>query len=110
MSQRRGRKALRLNSGVRRMKDIGKALFGTALLALSACATGPKISGHLSAQEVEEFMQRGVLAEIFAGHDMIVVTMDNGERYTARLPSLEKIQAYMEYRENLGKPVDYEME
>ncbi len=36
--------------------------------------------------------------------------MDDGEMYTARLPSLEKIQAYAAYRDKIGKPVDYQME
>ena len=92
------------------MKQFRKVLFLIGLLTLSACASSPKISGHLSSQEVEEFMQRGVLAKIFAGHEKIVVTMDNGEMYTARLPSLEKIQAYAAYRDKIDKPVDYQME
>ena len=79
-------------------------------LALSACATGSKISGHLSAQEVETFMQRGVIAKIFAGHRVTTIRLDEGELFTVELPSLDKIEAYMKYRESIGKPVDYQME
>ena len=92
------------------MKQSRKVLLGVALLVLSACATGPKIRGHLSAQQVEEFMDQGVLAEIFAGHDRIVITMDNGDIYTARLPEIEKLEAYAIFRKSIGKPVDYEIE
>jgi hypothetical protein len=92
------------------MKQFRKVLLTTALFALSACATGPKISGHLSAQQVEEFMARGVLAGVFAGHDRIVVTMDNGEVYTAGLPDIEKLEAYVNLRKSTGKPFDYAME
>jgi len=92
------------------MKEFRNVLLGVALLALAACATGPRIRGHLSAQQVEEFMERGVLAEIFAGHDRIVITMDNGDMYTARLPEIEKMATYVKYRESIGKPVIQEME
>jgi len=33
-----------------------------------------------------------------------------GEYYTAALPPSEKVQAYLEHREAIGKPVVYEME
>jgi hypothetical protein len=92
------------------MKQLRKVLLGVALVALAACAAGPRIRGHVSAQQVEEFMGRGVLAEIFAGHDRIVITMDNGDMYTARLPDMEKIETYLKYRESIGKPVIQEME
>ena len=92
------------------MKRFRKVLLGAALIALAGCATGPRIRGHLSAQQVEEFMARGVLAEVFAGHRRIVVTMDNGDMYVARLPEMEKIEAYLRYRQSIGKPVIQEME
>jgi len=92
------------------MKQLRQVLLATVMFALSACASGQKISGHLSPQQVEEFMERGVLAGIFAGHDRIVVTMDNGEMYTARLPDIEKIEAYARFRSSIGKPVDYSIE
>jgi hypothetical protein len=92
------------------MKKFRALLLAAALLVLSSCATGPKLSGHLSAQEVEEFMQREELARIFAGHDRIVVTMDNGDMYTANLPEMEELAAYATHREKMGKPVDYRIE
>ncbi len=92
------------------MKRFRKVLLGVVLIALAACATGPRIKGHLSAEQVEDFMERGVLAEIFAGHDRIVITMDNGDMYAARLPEMEKLAKYAKYRESIGKPVIYEME
>lgn len=92
------------------MKKLRKILLGVALIALAACASSPSIRGHLSPQQVEGFMERGVVAEIFAGHDRIVVTMDNGDMYTARLPEMDKLQAYAEHRESIGKPLVYEME
>jgi hypothetical protein len=55
-------------------------------------------------------MARGVLAGVFAGHDRIVVTMDNGEVYTAGLPDIEKLEAYVNLRKSTGKPFDYAME
>ena len=92
------------------MKQFRKVLLGAVLIALAACATGPRVRGHLSAQQVEKFMERGVLAQIFAGHRRIVVTMDNGDMYVARLPEMEKLEAYLNYRESIGKPVIQEME
>ena len=92
------------------MEKLRKVLLGVALIALAACASGPSIRGHLSAQQVEEFMGRGVVAQIFAGHDRIVVTMDNGDMYTARLPEMDKLQTYAKHRESIGKPLIYEME
>ncbi len=92
------------------MEKLRKVLLGVALISLAACGSGPSIRGHLSAQQVEGFMARGVVAEIFAGHDRIVVTMDDGDMYTARLPEMDKLQAYAKYRESIGKPLTYEME
>ena len=92
------------------MKHFRKVLLGFALVALAACVIGPTIRGHLSAHQVQEFMDRGVLAEIFAGHKRIVVTMDNGDMYTARLPDMEKLETYAKYRASIGKPVLYEIE
>ena len=79
-------------------------------LALSACAAGPRVRGHLTAQEIESLMDRGEISEIFAGHTAITITLDTGEVFTASLPSAEKVQAYIERREAIGKPVDYQME
>jgi len=55
-------------------------------------------------------MQRGVIAKIFAGHRVTTIRLDEGELFTVELPSLDKIEAYMKYRESIGKPVDYQME
>lgn len=92
------------------MDKLRKFLLGVALIALAACASGPSIRGHLSAQQVEQFMERGVVAEIFAGHHGIVVTMDSGDMYTARLPEMDKLEAYAKHRESIGKPLIYEIE
>jgi len=92
------------------MKGFRNVLLGVALLALAACATGPRIRSPLSAPQGGGILGSGVLAEIFAGHDRIVITMDNGDMYTARLPGMEKIATYVKYRESIGKPVIQEME
>ncbi|WP_139381597.1 hypothetical protein [Pseudoxanthomonas indica] len=92
------------------MKELRRFLLGIAMIALAACASGPGIRGHLSAQQVEEFMERGLVARIFAGHDRIVVTMDSGDMYTARLPDMDKLATYARHRESIGKPIIYEME
>ena len=94
----------------KRMEELRRFLLGVALIALAACASGPGIRGHLSAQQVEEFMERGLVARIFAGHDRIVVTMDSGDMYTARLPDMDKLATYAKHRESIGKPLIYEME
>ncbi len=92
------------------METLRKVFLVFVLIALVACASGQSIRGHLSAQQVEEFMERGVVAKIFAGHDRIVVTMDNGDMYAARLPEMDKLQSYAKHRESIGKPLIYEIE
>lgn len=79
-------------------------------LAISACSTGLKRPGQLSSQEVERYMQQGVVAGIFVGHKVNSVQLESGEVFTATLPEVEIIATYVEHREANGKPVDYEME
>ena len=55
-------------------------------------------------------MDRNAISEIFAGHTAITVRLDTGESYTAVLPPIEKVRAYLEHREAIGQPVDYQME
>ena len=81
-----------------------------SLLALSACATGLKRPGQLSAEEVERYMQQDMVAGIFIGHKVNSIRLDNGKVFTGTLPSLEVIGAYVEHRRTTGKPISYQME
>jgi len=92
------------------MRNFIAVLVLTLLLAISACATGLKRRGQLSSQEVEDYMQRGLIASIFIGHKANFIRLDNGKKFTATLPDLEIIAAYVEHRKAIGKPIAYQME
>ena len=82
----------------------------TLLLATSACSTGLKRRGDLSPQEVQQYMQQGVIAGIFIGHKVNSITLDNGKTFTATLPDTKVIASYVEQRRAVGKRIDIQME